>query len=128
MAGGDLGDERGVAGAAAMQGPRPGPYLHVELSPGGGGLHHPVHHTDQGFALAHLRQTGEESAERSAGTRWVTSERLSPGALRASGCRMPPPRDVPGARAVRGQLPRVLLLPFVHSRASWAGCMPWKLY
>jgi len=57
------GMERGAAGVAAMHGPRPEAYLHVELSPRGGGLHHPVHHTDQGFALAHLRQTGKESSE-----------------------------------------------------------------
>lgn len=59
--------ERGAAGVAAMHEPcaarRPEAYLHVELSPRGGGLHHPVHHTDQGFALAHLRQTGKESSE-----------------------------------------------------------------
>lgn len=61
------GMERGAAGVAAMHEPctarRPEAYLHVELSPRGGGLHHPVHHTDQGFALAHLRQTGKESSE-----------------------------------------------------------------
>lgn len=74
-----------VCGAAAVAcharaaGParRPEAYLHVELSPRGGGLHHPVHHTDQGFALAHLRQTGKEISEVSGDTRAFGCRRCS---------------------------------------------------
>lgn len=68
-------------------------YLHVELSPRGGALHHPVHHTDQGFALAHLRQTGKEMSEVSGEVR----AQCWPGTLRALCCKVPPPRDVPRA-------------------------------
>lgn len=131
-----LGMERGAAGVAAMHEPctarRPEAYLHVELSPRGGGLHHPVHHTDQGFALAHLRQTGKESSE------------VSRDVLACCGAQVPSERqggsvqEPSGHRAARRHLqemsqglkpqgdgcPRLLLLHFVQSRASWAGCMP----
>lgn len=60
-----------MAGTAARHEPCrawwPEPYLHVELGPRGGGLHHPVHHSDEGLALAHLRHTGKERAEVSGG-------------------------------------------------------------
>lgn len=51
-----------------MQGPLAEPYLHVELGPRGGALHHPVHHSDEGLALAHLRHTGKERAQVSGDT------------------------------------------------------------
>lgn len=38
-------------------------YLHVQLGPRGGVLHHSVHHTDQSFALTHLRQTRKEISD-----------------------------------------------------------------
>ena len=38
-------------------------YLHVQLSPRGGALHHSVHHTDQSLALAHLWQTRKEKSQ-----------------------------------------------------------------
>lgn len=34
-------------------------YLHEELGPGGGVLHHAVHHGDESFALTHLQQRKE---------------------------------------------------------------------
>lgn len=66
-----------MAGTAARHEPCgawwPEPYLHVELGPRGGGLHHPVHHSDEGLALAHLRHTGKERAEVSGGRAPVLS-------------------------------------------------------
>jgi hypothetical protein len=35
------------------------PYLHEELGPGGGVLHHSVHHTDESLTLTHLQQRRE---------------------------------------------------------------------
>lgn len=53
------GGRNGIAGggAAAV------PYLHVELGPRGGVLHHSVHHTDQSLALTHLQQTRKEISD-----------------------------------------------------------------
>lgn len=36
-------------------------YLHEELGPGGGVLHHAVHHTDESLALTHLQQRKERT-------------------------------------------------------------------
>lgn len=34
-------------------------YLHEELGPGGGALHHAIHHTDESLTLTHLQQRKE---------------------------------------------------------------------
>lgn len=64
-------------------------YLHVELSPRGGALHHPVHHTDQGFALAHLRQTGKEMSEVSGEVRGYSAGQEPSGHCAATSKRCP---------------------------------------
>lgn len=38
-----------------------GPYLHEEVGPGGGALHHSVHHADESLALAHLQRRKERT-------------------------------------------------------------------
>lgn len=139
MAGGDLGD--GARGgwrgchARAVHGRWPEAYLHVELSPRGGGLHHPVHHTDQGFALAHLRQTGKESSEVSrdalacCGARVPSEQRggsvQEPSGHQAARCHF---QEMSQGLEPQGDgCPGLLLLRSVQSRVSWAGCMPWNL-
>lgn len=70
----------------------PEPYLHVELGPRGGGLHHPVHHSDEGLALAHLRHTGKERAQVSGDTRLCQRSPVQ----EPSGCKVPPPEMAQG--------------------------------
>ena len=38
-------------------------YLHEELGPGGGVLHHAVHHTDESLTLTHLQQRKEQTIQ-----------------------------------------------------------------
>lgn len=112
-----------VACHARAAGPArwPKAYLHVELSPRGGGLHHPVHHTDQGFALAHLRQTGKEISEVSGDARVLGCRRCSsvqdPPGHRAARCHL---REMSQVLEPRGNsCPRLLLPCLGQSRASW---------
>lgn len=112
-----------VACHARAAGPAQWPkaYLHVELSPRGGGLHHPVHHTDQGFALAHLRQTGKEISEVSGDARALGCRRCSsvqdPSGHRAARCHL---REMSQVLEPRGNCcPRLLLPCLGQSRASW---------
>lgn len=111
-----------VACHARAAGPArwPKAYLHVELSPRGGGLHHPVHHTDQGFALAHLRQTGKEISEVSGDARALGCRRCSsvqdPSGHRAARCHL---REMSQVLEPRGNCcPRLLLPCLGQSRAS----------